>query len=69
MTTAYLFFISSTFKEIYFRTGQVLTPTDLAEKQFLILVNTYVMAVYSMDLELDKTPEAVYEAAIERSAN
>lgn len=49
------------FKEIYFRTGQVLTPTEPSRKAILDSeFNTYVMAVYSMDLELDKTPEAVY---------
>ena len=49
------------FKEIYFRTGQVLTPTEPSRKAILDSeFNTYVMAVYSMDLELDKKPEAVY---------
>lgn len=50
------------FKESYFRTGQVLTPTESTRKAILDSeFNTYVMAVYAKDLELDKSPEAVYQ--------
>lgn len=50
------------FKESYFRTGQVLTPTESTRKVILDSeFNTYVMAVYAKDLELDKSPEAVYQ--------
>ena len=50
------------FKESYFRTGQVLTPTESTRKAILNSeFNTYVMAVYAKDLELDKSPEAVYQ--------
>jgi parvulin-like peptidyl-prolyl isomerase len=48
------------FKENYYRTGQVLTPTESTRKAILDSeFNTYVMAVYARDLELDKTPEAL----------
>lgn len=56
------------FKESYYRTGQVLTPTESTRKAILDSeFNTYVMAVYAKDLELDKTPEAAYQkSAIEK---
>lgn len=56
------------FKENYFRTGQVLTPSESTRKAILDSeFNTYVMAVYAKDLKLDKTSEAVYQkSAIEK---
>lgn len=47
------------FKEVYYRTGQVLTPDETTKR--IILDNTfstYVMATFAQDKELDKTRQA-----------
>ncbi len=56
------------FKEYFYRTGQVLTPTQATRKAILDSeFNTYVLAVHAMDLGLDETPEAKYQrSAIEK---
>jgi parvulin-like peptidyl-prolyl isomerase len=56
------------FKERYYRTGQVLTPSESTRKAILDSeFNTYVMAVYAKDVGLDETSEAIYQkSAIEK---
>lgn len=56
------------YKEYFYRTGQVLTPTESTRKAILDSeFNTYVMAVHAKDLGLDKTREAEYQRlAIEK---
>lgn len=50
------------FKEYFYRTGQVLTPTESTKKAILDSeFNTYVMAVHAMDLGLDESAEAKYQ--------
>lgn len=56
------------FKEYYYRTGQVLSP-DISTKKAILdnEFNTYVMAVFAQDLDLDESEYAqAQQKAIER---
>jgi parvulin-like peptidyl-prolyl isomerase len=56
------------FKEYFYRTGQVLTPSESTKKAILDSeFNTYVLAVHARDLGLDDTEEARFqELAIQK---
>lgn len=56
------------FKEYFYRTGQVLTPSESTKKAILDSeFNTYVLAVHARDLGLDETDEAKFQKlAIEK---
>lgn len=50
------------FKEYFYRTGQVLTPTETTKKAILDSeFNTYVLAVFAEDIGLNTTAEAEYQ--------
>ncbi len=56
------------FKEYFYRTGQVLTPSESTKKAILDSeFNTYVLAVHARDLRLDESDKAKYQKlAIEK---
>ena len=52
----------NSFKEYYYRTGQVLTPSEATKLSILNSeFNTYVLATYAQDLGLDKKNESFYK--------
>ena len=52
----------NSFKEYYYRTGQVLTPTEGTKLSILNSeFNTYVLATYAQDLDLDKKDKSFYK--------
>ncbi len=52
----------NSFKEYYYRTGQVLTPTEGTKLSILNSeFNTYVLAAYAQDLGLDKKDKSFYK--------